>query len=224
MQNALFRSAWIVLLAVALASQANAATMTFDGLADLTTPTTHTEDGITITADSPVSEPSGNVAHFDVYGAILGGSAGDNIAGIHTGNRGETVTFTYNGGSAFDLLSVDITGWFEAENDPTGGTPATFMSSSGANFEVDKGTTGVIDFASMVGWSNIVSFSLAMPFGANSFTCVSSPSNCTIVGFDDVTVQAASAVPLPAALPLFGTGLAAIALVGRRRRRRAAAA
>jgi hypothetical protein len=40
--------------------------------------------------------------------------------------------------------------------------------------------------------------------------------------FDNVRVDAAAAVPVPAALPLFATGLAALGLLARRRRKQAA--
>ena len=49
-------------------------------------------------------------------------------------------------------------------------------------------------------------------------------SNYDSYAVSSITVLDNSPVPLPAALPLFGTGLAALGLVGLRRRRRTAAA
>src|SRR4029077_20018465 len=42
-----------------------------------------------------------------------------------------------------------------------------------------------------------------------------------IVGEWDITIREASATPLPAALPLFATGLGALGLLARRRKRKA---
>ena len=45
-----------------------------------------------------------------------------------------------------------------------------------------------------------------------------------IVGEWDITIREATATPLPAALPLFATGLGALGLLGWRRKRKAQAA
>lgn len=228
MKKALAQCAFSVFLLVGLAQTSNAATMTFNGLASgtPTTPVTHTENGLTMAASSMAALPiPGNFAHFDIYPNLLGGSNADNVAAIHTGNLGEQVTFTYSGGP-FDLLSIDVTGWYQAPIDPTTGTPATFQSSSGTVHTIAKGFTGVIDFVALGGWSNIVSFTLSMPIiGGNSFGCQSDSSgnstNCTTVAFDDVTFQA-TAVPIPAALPLFAAGLGMMGFVSWRRKSKAA--
>lgn len=194
-------------ITVGAAHPGRAATMTFNdyGVPVGTTDTTHTETGLTM---------STTTGHFDIYGSILGGTPADNIAAIHTGNGGQQVQFTYVGGS-FDLLSVDITGWLVrgGENPMT----ATFDASSGATYTAIAPTIGVIDFALMSGWSNISWFTFTAPFGV-----VSCSDTCSIVGFDDVTVQAQT--PIPAALPLFATGLGALGLLGWRRKRKAAVA
>ena len=44
------------------------------------------------------------------------------------------------------------------------------------------------------------------------------------MALDNVSVSAVSATPLPAALPLFATGLGALGLLGWRRKRKASAA
>jgi PEP-CTERM motif len=215
-----------VSIGIGIVSDAHAATMTFNGLTTTaTTLTSHSENGITIAASSPASPPTASdFAHFDVYAALFGGANPDNVGAIHTGNVGEQVTFTYNGGSAFDFLNIDITGWRNTTSDPTGATFVTFTSSSGAIHTVAKLTTGIVDFSSMVGWTNILYFTISLPIvGGNSFTCASDGDNCTVVAFDDVTVQAASATPLPAALPLFASGLGALGLLGWRRKRKKAA-
>jgi hypothetical protein len=223
MKKTLAFAALTALLTAGLGQQVDAATMTFNGLTTTAiTPTSHSENGLTMMAVSPAPPPQPLVdfPHFDVFGnGTLTGTFPDNVAAIHTGNLGEKVSFSYSTG-AFELLSIDITGWIVGPNDPTGGTPATFRSSSGAIHTVPMNTTGIIDFASMTGWSNITSFTFEMPLlaGALSFTCRS--DNCTSVGFDDVTFRAAEAVPLPAALPLFAAGLCALGLLARRRKSR----
>jgi hypothetical protein len=219
-------------LSVAVCGEARAATMTFNGITTtaitVDSPASYSENGITIQPSSPAAGVApGDVVHFDVYANILGGTDPDNVAAIHTGNVGEQVTFTYLGGSAFDFLSIDITGWQIAPGDPLGVPDAKFTSSNGTTYTVTNGSTGVIDFSSMVGWSNILWFTFAMPIQSSgqSFICGNNPVNCTIVAFDDVTVSAAaSAVPLPAALPLFATGLGVMGLLGWRKKRTTKAA
>lgn len=228
MKKALLQYSCSAFMLFGCGQYASAATMTFEGASPPTVdaPTSYTEDGINILATSPAINADGNLAHFDVNATpsdLLGGSASDHVGVIHTGNSGEQVIFTYNGGSAFDLLSVDITGWISAAADPFGVPNATFTASSGAIYSAINGVIGVIDFSNMVGWSNIISFTLAMPYGTDSHTCGGSGStyNCTNVAFDDVTLRAASEVPIPAALPLLAAGLGAMGFMGWRRRRKA---
>ena len=76
----------------------------------------------------------------------------------------------------------------------------------------------MIDFSNMSGWSNILFFTLTMPI--SQFPCNATSSNCTTMGFDDVTFQATSAVPLPAAFPLLLAGLGALGLMARRKNQR----
>jgi hypothetical protein len=233
MRNALGGIAFAALLAAGVAHHANAATMTFDSLPPLTTPNTHSENGLTILAISPAPQPTiFDFPHFDVYNNLVGGSPGDNVVGIHTGNLGERVTFTYAGGAQFDLLSIDITGWFVGGADPTNVAAATFTSSAGGMVTVNVNATGIINFDPTF-WSNLSSFDFSMPLlnGTNSFTCNSNPdpalNNCTTVGFDDVTFRESVAVPLGAAPPLvsavFAAGLGAIGWLARRRKAKAAA-
>ena len=181
----------------------HAATMTFNdyGVAVGATDTTHTENGLTM---------STTTGHFDIYGNIVGGTLTDNVAAIHTGNGGQQVIFTHVDGP-FDLLSIEIKGWLvRGGEDPM---TATFDASSGATYTATAPTTGVIDFTLMSGWSNISWFTFTTPFEV-----VSCDVTCSIVGFDNVAVQ--TQTPIPAALPLFATGLGALVLLVRRRKQK----
>jgi hypothetical protein len=213
---------------VLIPCKASALVMNFNSLvigsagdsAAFISPTTHTEDGLTMTA---TGSPPGT--HFDIgFGSGLGGAFGNNVGIIHQGNGGEAANFTYVGG-AFNLLSIDATGWLIVS--PDSSLTATFKSSSGASHDVSFNSTGPINFSSMIGWSNITSFSISVPLTPGRFCPPTADNPCSNFGFDNIVFEAAASpatVPLPGALPLMATGLGALGVLGWRRKRKAQAA
>ena len=195
-------------VAVATAQGATAATMTFNSFEEpsgriFTAP--HTEDGITMAPDIAGG-------HYDIYGDILGGTLADNVAAIHYGNDAERARFTFAGGN-FNLVSFDLSGWLVRDTDPI---VVDVTASTGAVVTLDSNSVapGIQDFSAVAGFSNISWFTIGV-----DENLVESCTNCSIMGFDDVTIGTISAVPLPAGLPLLLTGLGGLALMRGRRRR-----
>ncbi len=199
--------ALVVVASVALAGNANAATMVMDFGSAVTggiTPATFTQNGITMDKI---------YGHFDIYGDTVGGTPADNVAAVHNGNGGEGVTFAYSGG-AFDLLSVDVTGFLIRGAGNSDFLTGTFTSDLGGIYTVTgnkndaSAGVGVIDFSAEGAlWLGINGFTLTVPRGVGPCS-----ATCDILGFDDVTIADPSVVPVPAAVWLFGTAL--IGLVG----------
>lgn len=202
-----------VLASVALVGNSNAATVVMDfgsAVSGGTTPSTYTQNGITMDA---------TYNHFDIYGNSVGGTPTDNVAAIHNGNGAEEVKFTYSGG-LFDLLSVDVTGFLIRGAGGSDFLTGTFASNLGGvhtvtgNVNDASAGVGVIDFSALgAQWMGISYFTLSVPLGVASCSAF-----CDILGFDDVTIaDPISAVPIPAALPLFLSALGGLLFYGRRK-------
>ncbi len=173
-------------------------------------PSPYVEDGISAT-------PTGDnfpVPHFDVSSTIgYGATPGDNVGIIHRGNGGEEVTFTFAGG-LFDLESFDVTGW---DLDGDAGLTATFAASSGATHTVSFNDALTIDFSAIAGWSSLSFFTFTVPSGVEF--CLNG-AHCPGVGFDNIVMNTPSPVPIPGALPLLASGLAAFGVFASRRNRK----
>jgi hypothetical protein len=112
-----------------------------------------------------------------------------------------TMNITYNGGT-FDLTSLDL---------------VNFVT-SGA-FTISSNLGGVFNVPSSLG--TVTSFGPGFT-GVSTVTITESLAG--FMGFDNFTITPTSAeTPLPAALPLFATGLGALGLLGWRRKKRPAA-
>ena len=123
-----------------------------------------------------------------------------------------------NGGYRFKDLSSPVTlqpgnyflmgyGWTASDlehNSNNGGTPDTFVSSSLVSYVISTWTATGNDPAGTVPTETL---------GAN-----------TTNFFSSANIEFAAATPLPAALPLFATGLGALGLLGWRRKKKAALA
>jgi MSHA biogenesis protein MshQ len=96
---------------------------------------------------------------------------------------------------------------------PTGGGVISFGTNDGSNFT--WGQRPGIDSSAQFIWSNAL---LADPNGACGGDQI---HGCTVDFSTPITPTTPSAVPLPAALPLFATGLAGLGLLGWRRKRKA---
>lgn len=185
-----------------------------------TSSTPYTEDGMTI---SPVDE-SALSNHYDVYNDhphLSPDPTNTNLV-LHEGNDGSRHRYSL-GGSAFDLLSVDIIGWLFGDDPVVTSTVVTIQTTAGGTATLNAsaaGTnpTGIWDLSGLAGFSDIVGFDMFMP---NPDTSCSAGNNCPNFAYDNVTFRtppATGVVPVPASLPLLAAGLVGLGLMARRRR------
>jgi hypothetical protein len=198
----------LLVASAAMVMNAEAATMTFEGVVTSTgsqTPVTpYTEAGFTLT-----NLQGGNTD--GIFGAAASGvnANGTSVFGWCT-VCGTTITIelTAVGGGPFSLTSLDAA--FLAK---VTGTPQTITALG----HLLGGGTVTQTFALSPNWTT---------FNLSSFTSLTSVDFSAIVGdpdpaFDNLVLS--SATPLPAALPLFATGLGGLGLLGWRRKRKAQA-
>lgn len=128
-------------------------------------------------------------------------------------NRDVSFILTKDDNELFDLVSV-----------LTGSLGRAFPGNSDDGNFVFTGYFGLTEIASQV----VLAINTASPtlFSFSGFTGLTSLVVTTTDGrfpvMDDLTLSAVSAVPVPAALPLFGTGLAFLGFMGWRRKRKTA--
>jgi len=173
------------------------AVVTFNGTASdggyQTLPGVYTEAGFTMTNDSGSNFfvdndfRSPEISAFD-----------DDVLEFNT--TGSQVTFTESSGSAFDFLAVELGGL----NTTSGDAQLTFtgfFSGGGSitqNVDTFAGDYNLISFSGFVGLSSLA---------------VSAPSDGRFPVIDNVVLNA---VPVPAAVWLFGSALAGLGWLGRR--------
>jgi hypothetical protein len=110
-------------------------------------------------------------------------------------------------------------------DDPGNSVEIQWSSDNGSTFSLNGGPS--LSTIAATGYSGLVSFTiLASAFnsgvGSNTFTVVVSNDACPECGTKDNPtglLVSANAVPLPAALPLFGSALAGMGVLGWRRRK-----
>ena len=111
---------------------------------------------------------------------------------------GNSLTITKTGGGLFDFNSIEMAiSWYDSN-------PAETISINGNPFALSQLLT-------------TYNFNL---LGVSSVSITGFDSGYWVA--DNINVNSVSAVPLPAALPLFLTGLAGVAALSRRRRRKTA--
>lgn len=209
-------------LAAVLASQAPAATMTFDNLIDPFA-TSYTENGITATADGDMGMYSTGSLHIDD-----GGTSAPSMA-----------RFTMGAG-AFDAISFDIRpiGFYLEYTDPAGNLSLPTWANvqvqgfSGINlvsslmFDMGKGQTPYTVTLGSV-FSNLTALTISIVFPDWIYKNLPPDADvycdnpCSHFEIDNVTLTAVTPapVPLPAGLPLAASALAALGAVAFRRRK-----
>jgi hypothetical protein len=121
-----------------------------------------------------------------------------------SGGATRDVVFSLVSAGTFDLLSLDI----EDPNLFSASGTLTVIGSNGATQALYGGDFGT---ATLLGFVGLTSFTLRCEAGCQATV-------------DNIVFSELSTVPLPAAIPLFATGLGALGLLGWRRKRKAKAA
>jgi hypothetical protein len=192
----------VILASGALASAASATTITFSGLAGAngTPVATYTEGGFTVTTI---------VGQF-FQGQVFGNPVPSLFAGpVQGGPRNNTLDVKMNGGGLFNFSSFDLA-----------------ANNGNVNFSLMGFLGGVLQYA-----VNGVEPGRFGPFGFDTIL-----NSSAAVAIDDLRIAlnilgssgnvdniVVSAVPLPAALPLFAGVLGGMGFLGWRRKRKAAA-
>jgi hypothetical protein len=203
-------------LLVTGASPVQAGTITFDDLSDngFGTPITNGYQGLNWANFQVLNTPA-NALFFGTSGAQAGTVSPPNIAFDTNGDLAvlgvsRPSTFTLNSFhlTAFynDGLNVKIEGF-------SGGTTGTLLD------DVTKTISSTASTLITLNWTGIDTVSF-FPSGGTHNPNYSGAG--TQFALDNLTITP-SVVPLPAALPLFATGLGALGLLGWRRKRKATA-
>jgi hypothetical protein len=152
----------------------------------------------------------GERASADVFDFTFSCGAGCGISGgvidVVSGN------ITSIAGTATGLSSVGLNGAFDYSSNLVTDS-ATFSTQTNYDFQAatNNGLTPLVEFILLVGANN------------SEIITYSSPTD-NVYALGTSTAIQVSATPLPAALPLFTTGLGALGLLGWRRKRKSAAA
>lgn len=210
---------WYAALAAAIflhAGNACAATMTFEPANGVLTATTWTEAGMVATgffeAVTPPN-PSHTLSENLTLGVVTPGSVGllSGGDGLGPGHPNSIVIFaTTVPGTTFNLISMDFSG---GGNTSFKGFDIHGNLIPGAGI-ILNGLAAHITFGSV--WQNL---------GSVSYNSIEITTFANINGIDNLVFNVnpvAGETPLPAALPLFASGVAVVTLIARRRRQRLA--
>lgn len=211
-------------LGLAMMGSASALTIDFTEAGWLGSSTSATIDGVTVstgTADILVADgiddslsPCGLVfpnlaCDNDGIGIAAAGSNDDEV----TVNTDEVLTVTFD--AARTITGFGFLDFF----DETGGAEKVEWAFNGASFAnslIADGSGGINGFQSVIFEElGVLSISFRSALPANSDFALAS------INFE--TSGGTGVVPVPAALPLFGTGLAVMGFIGWRRKRKATA-
>lgn len=179
----------------------------------------YTEDDFTLTA--PPS-PGPGFGSINTPNSVFFGSK--SLFNLSTLDAFNTTTLTRSGGGAFDFLSIDLALTELISNNGPGSFEPFEIRFTGVSFGVDADV--LADVSS--GVSGFTSFTTEFALFTNLISVswdqgVFDGGDVATHQFDNIVVNEIAVIPLPAALPLYGTGLAVIGLIGWRRKRKAAA-
>ncbi|MGO9684653.1 MAG: DUF642 domain-containing protein [Beijerinckiaceae bacterium] len=197
--------------------------------------------------------PSGSYTLFstgETFGtgnpwSVVGPSGGD-VGIVYTNFVQNGISFPAEGGNQW----IDLTG---VTNSPAEGVQQTVATNSGQQYTLSFYVGNVYNVGGIFGTTSTVDVdlngtqvlaaensctsctsTLTWELFTYTFTATSAsttiaflngdPSNDTSNGLDNISLTATSTTPLPAALPLFASGLGAMGLFGWRRKRKDAAA
>ncbi len=192
--------------------------LTFEGLANLEPVDNYYNGGFGGSGSGP--GPSFGVT-FTSDSLALISSAGGGTGNFSNNPSGDTVLFFETGADTMNVAAGFNTGFsfFYADQVGFTGTVSVYSGLNG---------TGTL-LASLSLPSTPDPYTVWVPIGVTFAGTAESAifsGSADYIGFDDITLGSSTpgATPLPAALPLFATGLGALGLFGWRRKRKAFAA
>lgn len=165
------------------------------------TPHTYTESGFQFTIEGA------NQGNGFATDGTLSASYPGSTALIHNTIARDTVLKKVGGG-AFTLSSIDLT--------------TTYIASSGTfdlTFNGTKSDTSLVTHTVTIDNTAYALVSYLFPSSFTNLFAVRWSQGNPSHQFDNAVLDEVSAVPVPAALPLFGTGLAVLGFLGWRRNR-----
>ena len=158
-----------------------------------------------------LSTGAGYGPNSGTYYAFLGTNPASTISQSFTDTLGQTLVVSFYYASNGDLNST-----------PPNSNQLEALFNGTAEFnQANIASTGTVNGTTIPKYVEVTFDVIATGSDTLTFSSFDIPS---ALALDDVTVTAVSATPLPAALPLFASGLGALGLFGWRRKRKNASA